>query len=225
MIFSIASRFRHSVTPLYYRPPGFVAIVVLMLTIIYLLLVRVVKDRPAVAAKLAACQIFVDIFLITLLIWKTGDVDWKTGSMDSHFVVLYLISICSAALRAENGTSSIGRGDHLVTIRCHAGVALAYRSGFVPDEAFQATACIWRKRIVWRGRSTGFRASPFSARCPSAPSSTAGVLAGLLSRRLQAAAAAAQRIFSKASAKACCCWIRQGPGGRTTTRNSRACWI
>ena len=78
-----------SVTPLYYRPPGFVAIVVLLLTIVYLVLVRAVKNRPAVAARLAAVQIFVDVILLSCLIWKTGGVE-------SQFVVLYLISIFSA---------------------------------------------------------------------------------------------------------------------------------
>lgn len=76
--------------PLYFRPPGVVAIIVCALTLLYVPIARTSESNPSHAPKLAFVQIFVDIFLISALIWNTGGVD-------SQFVVLYLISICSAA--------------------------------------------------------------------------------------------------------------------------------
>ena len=76
--------------PLYLRPPGLVAIIICALTLIYVPIARRSETHPDHAPKLAFIQIFVDIFLISALIWNTGGVD-------SQFVVLYLISICSAA--------------------------------------------------------------------------------------------------------------------------------
>jgi two-component system sensor histidine kinase PilS (NtrC family) len=76
--------------PLYYRPPGVVAIIICALTLLYVPIARTSESNPDQAPKLAFVQIFVDIFLISALIWNTGGVD-------SQFVVLYLISICSAA--------------------------------------------------------------------------------------------------------------------------------
>jgi two-component system sensor histidine kinase PilS (NtrC family) len=168
-----------SVPPLYSRPPGFVVIVVLLLTIIYLLLVRVVKDRPAIAAKLAACQIFVDIFMITLLIWKAGDVDWKTGSIDSHFVVLYLISICSAGFVLKWNASIYAA---IVSSILYAGVALAYRSGFVPEEIQSDPV----KKEVLAQALSGISYLSFLL-LPIFAFLIAGVLAGALSRKLVAA--------------------------------------
>ena len=77
-------------SPLYSSPAGLVAIIVCALTVLYVWVVRQSAQSPPQAFKLAFLQIFVDIFLISALIWNTGGVD-------SQFVVLYLISICSAA--------------------------------------------------------------------------------------------------------------------------------
>jgi|GEM_PF-892107 len=78
-------------SPLYLRPPALVAIIVCLLTALYYLLIaRKSGQNSALSTKLAFLQVFVDIFLISVLIWHTG-------AVGSQFVVLYLISICSAA--------------------------------------------------------------------------------------------------------------------------------
>src|SRR6185295_9388339 len=111
-------------TPFYFRPPGFLTIIVLVLTIAYLILVRAVKNKPNVAARLAALQIFVDILLITGLVWKTGGVD-------SQFVVLYLISICSAGFVLKWNASIIAA---IASAILFSGVAISYSVGIVPEE-------------------------------------------------------------------------------------------
>ena len=72
--------------PLYLRPEGLVVVIVLVLTILYTWALK----RKELAPKLAYLQIFVDVGLITALVFDTGGVD-------SPFVTLYLISISAAA--------------------------------------------------------------------------------------------------------------------------------
>ena len=85
-----AKKFSNIPEPLYSSPPGLVAIIVCGLTILYVLAAAKSEKTPRLAFKLAFLQVFVDIFLISALVWNTGGVD-------SQFVVLYLISICAAA--------------------------------------------------------------------------------------------------------------------------------
>lgn len=74
------------VEPIYLRPEGLVVLIVLLLTIMYTLALK----RSALAPKLAALQIFVDVGLISALIYHTGGVD-------SPFLTLFLISIVAAS--------------------------------------------------------------------------------------------------------------------------------
>ena len=161
-----------SVTPLYYRPPGFVAIIVLLLTIVYLVLAKAVKNRPAVAARLAAVQIFVDVILLSGLIWKTGGVE-------SQFVVLYLISIFSAGFVLRWNASIITA---VVASILFSSVALMYSVGIVPDEIASDPT----KMNAMRGAMTGLSFMRFLL-LPVCAFVLAGMIAGLVSKRLVAA--------------------------------------
>lgn len=72
--------------PLYLQPVGLVLIIVCVLTIFYLVLLR----RKDLAPKLATLQVLVDIGLISALVYDTG-------SVNSPFVTLYLVSVTAAA--------------------------------------------------------------------------------------------------------------------------------
>ena len=158
--------------PLYYRPPGFLTIIVLALTIVYLVLVRVVKTKPRVAAKLAVLQIVVDILLITGLIWKTG-------SVDSEFAMLYLISIFSAGFVLKWNASIIAA---IVASILYSGVAIAYSVGIVPDEIEADPVKLQSVQHALTGLSClRYLLLPIFAFI------TAGVIAGTISKRLVAA--------------------------------------
>ena len=159
-------------TPLYFRPPGFLTLIVLVLTIAYLLLVRVVRDKPRVAAQLAAIQIFVDILLITGLIWKTGGVD-------SEFAMLYLISICSAGFVLKWNASIVAA---IVSSILYSGVAIAYSVSIVPEE-IRADP---QKLESVRHALTGLSFIRFLL-LPIFVFVLVGVIAGAISRRLVAA--------------------------------------
>jgi len=158
--------------PLYFRPPGFLTIIVLILTVIYLLLVRVVKIQPHVAAKLAAIQIFVDILLITGLVWKTGGVN-------SEFIMLYLISICSAGFVLKWNASIVAA---IVASILYSGVAIAYSIGIVPGEIRSDPLKLREVQHALTGLAfLRFLLLPIFAFV------TAGVIAGTISKRLVAA--------------------------------------
>lgn len=161
-----------SVAPLYSRPPGFVALVVLVLTIIYLLLVRVVHNKPLVAAKLAAIQIVVDIFLISCLIWRTGGVE-------SQFVVLYLISICSAGFVLKWNASIVAAALSSILF---ASIAILYSVGIMPDEFRNDPATL---RIM-SGTMIGLSFIRYLL-LPVFAFGVAGIIAGEISKRLVAA--------------------------------------
>ena len=158
--------------PLYYRPPGFLTIIVLALTIGYLLLVRLLKFKPRIAAQLAALQIFVDILLITGLIWKTGGVD-------SEFVMLYLISICSAGFVLKWNASIVAA---IVSSILYSGVAISYSVGFVPEEIRSDP----QKLLNVQHALTGLAFLRFLL-LPIFAFVTAGVIAGAISKKLVAA--------------------------------------
>lgn len=80
------SKALHTELPLYLRPEGLVVIIVCGLTILYSLILK----RPELSVRLAYVQIFVDVGLISALVYHTGVVN-------SPFVTLYLVSIASAA--------------------------------------------------------------------------------------------------------------------------------
>ncbi len=159
-------------TPLYFRPPGFLTITVLVLTIAYLLLVRIAKAQPRLAAQLAALQIFVDILLITGLVWKTGGID-------SQFVMLYLISICSAGFVLKWNASIIAA---IVSAIFFSGVAIAYSIGVVPSEIKDDALKFQNVTSALTGLAfLRFLLIPIFAFI------SAGVIAGTISKRLVAA--------------------------------------
>ena len=162
----------HGDIPLYYRPPGFLTIIVLALTIVYLLLVRFVKTKPRVAAKLAVLQIVVDILLITGLIWKTG-------SVDSEFAMLYLISIFSAGFVLKWNASIVAA---IVSSILYSGVAIAYSVGAVPDEIEGDPL----KLLSVQHALTGLSCLRYLL-LPIFAFISAGVIAGSISKRLVAA--------------------------------------
>ena len=115
--------------PLYFRPPGLVAIIICALTLIYVPIARISETNRGHAPKLAFVQIFVDIFLISALIWNTGGVD-------SQFVVLYLISICSAAFVLKWNVSIMAAAASATLFSL---VTLLYSVDVIPDN-FKAQA-------------------------------------------------------------------------------------
>ncbi|MBE7464756.1 MAG: PAS domain-containing protein [Planctomycetes bacterium] len=111
--------------PLYLRPVGLVVVIVLFLTIFYTWALR----RSELAEKLAPLQIFVDVGLVSALVYHTGGVD-------SPFVTLYLVSVVSAAFVLS------WRGAVLVaclTATLFSLLTLSYGLGFIP-ESYQSTA-------------------------------------------------------------------------------------
>lgn len=159
-------------TPFYFRPPGFLIVVVLVLTIAYLILVRAVRDKPVVAARLAALQIFVDILLITGLVWRTEGVN-------SQFVVLYLMSICAAGFVLKWNASIVAA---IVSAILYSSVAIAYSVGFVPEE-FRSDA---ERLKGLQSALTGLGFLRFLL-LPIFVFVITGVIAGMISRRLVAA--------------------------------------
>src|SRR5579862_334462 len=158
--------------PFYFRPPGFLIVVVLVLTIAYLLLVRAVRHRPVVAARLAALQIFVDILLITGLVWRTEGIN-------SQFVVLYLMSICAAGFVLKWNASIIAA---IVSVALYSSVAIAYSVGFVPEEIKSDPEKLKNLQSALTGLGfLRFLLLPIFAFI------IAGVIAGMISRRLVAA--------------------------------------
>ena len=116
--------------PLYFSPPGLVAIIICILTLIYVPIARRSETSPEHAPKLAFVQIFVDIFLISALIWNTGGVE-------SQFVVLYLISICSAAFVLKWNVSILAAA---ASATLFSVVTLLYSIDVIPESfRFQAT--------------------------------------------------------------------------------------
>ena len=108
---------------MYFRPPGLVAIIICILTLIYVPIARRSETSPDQAPKLAFVQIFVDIFLISALIWNSGGVE-------SQFVVLYLISICSAAFVLKWNVSILAAAASATLFSL---VTLFYSIDIIPD--------------------------------------------------------------------------------------------
>ncbi|MCZ7648870.1 MAG: ATP-binding protein [Planctomycetota bacterium] len=105
--------------PLYLQPEGLVVVIVLLLTILYTWALR----RAELAPKLASLQIFVDIGLVSALVYHTGGVD-------SPFVTLYLIGIVAAAFVLS------WRGAILVaafTATAFSLLTLSYGLGYIPE--------------------------------------------------------------------------------------------
>src|SRR4029079_8331547 len=94
------------------------------LTIVYLLLVRSAHNKVRDLSILAAMQIFVDIFLISCLVWKTG-------GGESQFVVLYLISICAAGFVLKWNASIVAAALSSILF---SGIAILYSFDIMPEE-------------------------------------------------------------------------------------------
>jgi two-component system sensor histidine kinase PilS (NtrC family) len=158
-------------TPFYLEAPGLTAIIVFGLTILYMLAAARSEQTPSLAPKLAFVQIFVDLFLISALIWHTG-------GPQSQFVVLYLISICAAAFVLKWNVSILAAACSATLLST---VTLLYSLDVIPEDL--------RHPI---GLQIGhFSLSPSGfARWLLAPVCAfflTGILAGTLARRLASA--------------------------------------
>ncbi|MFH0940024.1 MAG: ATP-binding protein [Planctomycetota bacterium] len=109
--------------PLYLQPTGLIATIVCALTILYLLIARRSERVPRLAPRLALAQVFVDILLISVLIWHTGGVE-------SQFVVLYLISICAAPFVLKWNVSILAAA---VAATLFSLLTLGYSLGWIPE--------------------------------------------------------------------------------------------
>lgn len=122
----VRSAATHSTTvqPVFFlRPPGLVAVIVCILTILYSLIAQRSPTNSRWAPKLAFVQIFVDIFLISALIWHTGGVN-------SQFVVLYLFSICAAAFVLKWNVALLAAAVSTILFSL---VALLYSIDYIPE--------------------------------------------------------------------------------------------
>jgi two-component system sensor histidine kinase PilS (NtrC family) len=119
-----APRIRAAVPPLYLQPTGLIATIVCGLTILYLLAARRSEKVSSLAPRLAFVQVFMDLFLISALIWYTGGVD-------SQFVVLYLISVSSAAFVLKWNVSILSAA---VAATLFSGITLMYSLGWIPEQ-------------------------------------------------------------------------------------------
>lgn len=117
--------------PFYLRPPGLVALIICFLTLVYAPIAKRCDVVPAWTPKLALVQIFVDIFLVSALIWNSGGVD-------SQFVVLYLISICAAAFVLKWNVAILAAA---VSATLFSLVTLLYSIDVIP-ESFRGEASI-----------------------------------------------------------------------------------
>lgn len=157
--------------PIPFSPAGLVAIIVCGLTILYALIARRTRGNPELAPKLAVAQIFVDLFLISALVWNSG-------GPNSQFVVLYLISICSAAFVLKWNVAIFSAAMAAILF-CTAGTL--YRVGVIPV-SYSAHAS--PKEIEALLRMT----MPELIRLlllPSCAFFLTGALAGALTRRLE----------------------------------------
>ncbi|HYF50786.1 MAG TPA: histidine kinase dimerization/phospho-acceptor domain-containing protein, partial [Planctomycetota bacterium] len=159
--------------PLYLRPPGLVTIIVCALTILYLVVARRSEQNPSLAPKLAFLQVFVDIFLISALIWNTGGVS-------SQFVVLYLMSISAAAFVLKWNVAILAAA---VSATLFSLVTLSYSLGWIP-ESFRAIAT---QAQIERLHSLTVLDFVRLLLLPVCAFFLAGLLAGTLSRRLTSA--------------------------------------
>jgi len=113
-----------AVQPVFFlRPPGLVAVIVCILTILYSMIAQRSPHNSRWAPKLAFVQIFVDIFLISALIWHTGGVN-------SQFVVLYLFSICAAAFVLKWNVALLAAAASTILFSL---VALLYSIDYIPE--------------------------------------------------------------------------------------------
>jgi two-component system sensor histidine kinase PilS (NtrC family) len=115
--------------PLYFRPPGLVALIICFLTLVYAPIAKRSDKMPGWAPKLALVQILVDIFLVSALVWNSGGVD-------SQFVVLYLISICAAAFVLKWNVALVAAA---ISATLFSLVTLLYSVDFIP-QSFRAEA-------------------------------------------------------------------------------------
>jgi len=160
-------------TPIPFSPAGLVAIIVCGLTILYALIARKMRGSPDLAPKLAVVQVFVDLFLISALVWNSG-------GPNSQFVVLYLISICSAAFVLKWNVAILSAAIAAVLF-CTAGIL--YRAGIIP---LSYSSQVSPREIEALTRMT----MPELFRLlilPSCAFFLTGALAGALTRRLELA--------------------------------------
>lgn len=174
--------------PPYLRPVGLIAIIVCALTILYLLILagiqksQVAGSRAQVppggrkdatvsrqSAQLAFVQVFVDLFLISALVWHTGGVD-------SQFVVLYLIAVCAAAFVLKWNACLLAAA--LATI-LFSLTALLYSAGYIPQSYALETTTAQLDKLRNLGPLDFLRLLLL----PACAFFLTGALAGTLSRR------------------------------------------
>jgi len=156
--------------PLYLHPAGLVAIIVCALTVLYLLIAKRTARDPAGAAKLAFVQVFVDIFLISALVWHTGGVE-------SQFVVLYLMSVCSAAFVLKWNVAILAAATSTILFSL---VTLLYSTGTIPESYRVHVTTADLGKLQKLGVLDFLRLLLL----PACAFFLTGVLAGTLSRRL-----------------------------------------
>jgi two-component system, NtrC family, sensor histidine kinase PilS len=159
--------------PLYQRAPGVLALITCVLTILYLLVARRTAESPWLAPRLAFVQIFVDIILISVLVWNTGGVE-------SQFVVLYLVSICAAAIVLKWNVALLAAA---VATILFSSVTSSYSFDIIPDN-FRAQASVEQLSQL---RNLSVLNFVRLLLLPVCAFFLTGVLAGNLSRRLASA--------------------------------------
>ena len=170
--------------PLYLRPAGLVAIIVCFLTLLYAPIAKRAQAPPhddsgspksagGTAATLAFVQVFVDIFLISALVWHTG-------AVESRFVVLYLIAVCAAAFVLKWNAAILAAATSTILFSL---VTLLYSIGIIP-ESFRAQATL--AQLV-KLHNLGILDFVRMLLLPACAFFLTGALAGTLSRRLAVA--------------------------------------
>jgi two-component system, NtrC family, sensor histidine kinase PilS len=161
------------VPPASMSPAGFVAVIVCFLTVLYGLAARRTEKHPKLAPRLAIVQIFVDLLLISALVWNTGGVN-------SQFVVLYLISVSSAAFVLKWNVAILSAALAAILFST---VTTLYRMGNIPASYRSQVSSAQIDAIE-------HMALPELVRLLLLPSSAfflTGILAGALARRLELA--------------------------------------
>jgi two-component system sensor histidine kinase PilS (NtrC family) len=152
------------------RPAGLVAIIVCALTVLYGLVVERSGKDPRWAPKLAFVQIFVDVSLISALIWHTG-------GADSQFVVLYLFSICAAAFVLKWNVALLAAA---VSTLFFSIVGLLYSLGHMPQSYRDLVGDL----AVQRFRNLSLLEVVQLMLLPVCAFFLTAILAGVLSRRI-----------------------------------------
>ncbi|HYG77949.1 MAG TPA: ATP-binding protein [Planctomycetota bacterium] len=151
------------------RAPGLVAMIVCLLTVVYSIITKFSASDSSGAPKLALVQIFVDIVLISTLIWHTGGVD-------SQFVVLYFFSICAAAFVLKWNVAVLAAAASTILFST---VALLYSTDHIPKSYSDQVTTAHLARLKQLSPLDFLRLLLL----PVCAFFLTGILAGVLSRR------------------------------------------